>query len=122
VVFAESEVISLRARGGKDENHEFAPTSRPEFITRGAAGEELLGRVGLDPDLVFSAASPTIRACGGPRGTAGARFVNPKGIDMIYAGALGAAVYAAEYPNQGDRDRGATGAPQGGSIRDTDSD
>ena len=99
VVFAESEVISLRARGGKDENHEVrANIAAGIHYSAARRVKNLLGRVGLDPDLVFSGGvsnNPGMWAV--LEELLGARFVNPKGIDMIYAGALGAAVYAAEY-------------------------
>jgi predicted CoA-substrate-specific enzyme activase len=99
VVFAESEVISLRARGGKDENHEVrANIAAGIHYSAARRAKNLLGRVGLDPDLVFSGGvsnNPGMWAV--LEELLGARFVNPKGIDMIYAGALGAAVYAAEY-------------------------
>ena len=99
VVFAESEVISLRARGGKDENHEVrANIAAGIHYSAARRAKNLLGRVGLEPDLVFSGGvsnNPGMWAV--LEELLGARFVNPKGIDMIYAGALGAAVYAAEY-------------------------
>jgi len=99
VVFAESEVISLRARGDKN-GDEAVRANIAAGIHYSAARrvQNLLGRVGIEPDLVFS---------GGVANNSGMwkvleellgyKFSNPPGADMIYAGALGAAVYSTKY-------------------------
>ena len=59
--------------------------------------KSLLGRVGTEPDLVFTggvANNPGMRHA--LETLIGARFV-PAPIDMIYAGALGAAVHAGRH-------------------------
>ena len=98
VVFAESEVISLRARGErhKDGAARANIAAGIHFATARRV-KSLLGRVGTEPDLVFT---------GGVANNAGmwhalesligAGFVRAP-IDMIYAGALGAAVHAGRH-------------------------
>lgn len=96
VVFAESEVISLRAKNEKPEDIaagiHFASARRVR---------NLLKRVGIEPGLVFS---------GGVSNNAGMRkalevllghkLITTK-IDTIYAGALGAAIHAQNYVRAG---------------------
>ena len=89
VVFAESEVISLKARG-----------ERPEDIAAGIhvasarRVRNLVNRLGLEPQLVFS---------GGVSNNPGMKHaleevighpIQTTKIDMTYAGALGAAIFA----------------------------
>jgi predicted CoA-substrate-specific enzyme activase len=98
VVFAESEMISLRAKGAKQNDSE-AVSNIAAGIHYSAARRvrNLLGRVGSEPDLIFS---------GGVSNNPGMRHVLEELIgepftkstfDMIYAGALGAAVYATKH-------------------------
>jgi predicted CoA-substrate-specific enzyme activase len=89
VVFAESEVVSLKAKGERPENIaagiHFASARRVR---------NLVNRLGLEPQLVFS---------GGVSNNPGMRRaledvighpIQTTKIDMTYAGALGAAVFA----------------------------
>ncbi|PAW79949.1 MAG: hypothetical protein B9S32_01075 [Verrucomicrobia bacterium Tous-C9LFEB] len=99
VVFAESEVISLRARGDRDNQHEEVRANIAAGIHHATARRvhNLLSRVGLEPDLVFT---------GGVSNNIGmwhvleelleAKFIRSK-LDLIYAGALGAAIHAAKF-------------------------
>lgn len=98
VVFAESEVISLRARG-EDENDGHIRDNISAGIHYSAARRvnNLLNRIGIEPELVFT---------GGVSNNPGMRHAleelqgypfSKVGIDAIYAGALGAAVYANKY-------------------------
>lgn len=92
VVFAESEVISLKARG-----------ERPEDIAAGIhfasarRVRNLVNRLGLEPQLVFS---------GGVSNNPGMKHaleevighpIQTTKIDMTYAGALGAAIFAQRF-------------------------
>jgi len=89
VVFAESEVISLKAKGERIEN-----IAAGIHIATARRVKNLMNRLGLEPDLVFS---------GGVSNNAGMwkaleellghPFSTVK-LDAIYAGALGAAVLA----------------------------
>jgi predicted CoA-substrate-specific enzyme activase len=95
VVFAESEMISLRARG--ERNHDLearANIAAGVHLSAARRVHNLLGRIGIEPGLAFT---------GGVSNNPGmwhvletllkAKFQIPK-IDLIYAGALGAAVYS----------------------------
>ena len=89
VVFAESEIVSLKARGEKAED---IAAGVHAAIARRVCN--LVNRIGLDPELAFS---------GGVSNNAGVRdalenllrrpFVTPK-LNMVFCGALGAAVIA----------------------------
>lgn len=92
VVFAESEVISLKAKGERREDIaagiHFASARRVR---------NLVNRLGLEPQLVFS---------GGVSNNLGMKHaleelighpIQPTKLDMVYAGALGAAVLAQKY-------------------------
>lgn len=92
VVFAESEVISGRAKGEQVNN--LAAGVNLSVARRVKA---LVGRVGLEQDILFT---------GGVSNNVGMRraFEELLGcklvvssLDTVYAGALGAAIYAAEY-------------------------
>jgi len=94
-VFAESEVISLRARGVRDNNDEIsADIAAGVHYSTARRVHNLLGRVGIEPEIVFT---------GGVSNNAGmwkvleeqigAKFT-PAKLDLIYAGALGAAIHA----------------------------
>lgn len=89
VVFAESEVISLKAKGISRAN-----IAAGIHIATARRVRNLLNRIGLEPDLVFS---------GGVSNNLGMRKaledilghpISPIRLDTIYAGALGAAVFA----------------------------
>ncbi|WP_109121348.1 acyl-CoA dehydratase activase [Azospirillum sp. TSO22-1] len=100
VVFAESEVVSLRARGDRVGDEEArANIAAGIHYASARRVKTLLGRVGLEPDLVFT---------GGVANNAGMWHAledligspfapSPAGFDMIFAGALGAAVYAGRH-------------------------
>lgn len=92
VVFAESEIISLKARGEKREDIaagiHFAAARRVR---------NLVNRLGLEPELVFS---------GGVSNNVGMKHaleqvighpIKETKLDMVYAGSLGAAIYAQKY-------------------------
>ncbi|MDF2923709.1 MAG: putative CoA-substrate-specific enzyme activase [Paenibacillaceae bacterium] len=89
VVFAESEVISLKAKGISRAN-----IAAGIHIATARRVRNLLNRIGLEPDLVFS---------GGVSNNQGMRkaleellglTISQVKLDTIYAGALGAAVFA----------------------------
>jgi predicted CoA-substrate-specific enzyme activase len=98
VVFAESEMISLRARGERNNDLE-ARANIAAGVHLSAARRvcNLLGRIGIEPGLAFT---------GGVSNNPGMwhvlesllkeKFQVPK-IDLIFAGALGAAVYAGKH-------------------------
>lgn len=89
VVFAESEVISLKARGVKRSD-----IAAGIHLATARRVRNLLNRIGLEPELVFS---------GGVSNNQGMRKaledllghpISRVKLDTIYAGALGAAVFA----------------------------
>ena len=98
VVFAESEMISLRARGERANDEDSrANIAAGVHLSAARRVTNLLGRIGLEPALVFT---------GGVSNNKGmwktledllhTKFVVRPGIDMIFAGAVGAAVYAVQ--------------------------
>ncbi|MDR1010013.1 MAG: acyl-CoA dehydratase activase [Opitutaceae bacterium] len=98
VVFAESEMISLRARGERNNDLEArANIAAGVHLSAARRVNNLLGRIGIEPGLAFT---------GGVSNNPGmwqvletllkSKFQVP-GIDLIYAGALGAAVYAGRH-------------------------
>lgn len=98
VVFAESEMISLRAKGAR-QNDSAAVANVAAGVHYSAARRvcNLLGRVGTEPELLFT---------GGVSNNPGMRHILEELIgcpftqvkfDMIHAGALGAAVFAASH-------------------------
>jgi predicted CoA-substrate-specific enzyme activase len=92
VVFAESEVISLRARGETAENIAAGIHNATARRIR-----NLLSRMGLEPELAFSGGvSNNIGMKKALEDQLGHPISTPK-IDSIFAGALGAAVYAQQY-------------------------
>jgi len=102
VVFAESEVISLRARGERKKDAVArANIAAGIHMATARRVQNLLGRVGIEPDLVFT---------GGVSNNIGMwkileelleqKFTKPS-LDLIFAGALGAAVYASTYLQTG---------------------
>ncbi len=108
VVFAESEIISLKANGEKQEDI----ANGIHFATARRV-KNLVNRIGLDPELVFS---------GGVSNNSGMRHAleellkNPikdTKLDMVYCGALGAAVLAQK--SYRDNKNLAQTAPNGGN-------
>ncbi len=98
VVFAESEMISLRARGErhKDGAARANIAAGIHFATARRV-KSLLGRIGTEPDLVFTGGVANNPGMWHALETLiGARFARSP-IDMIYAGALGAAVHAGRH-------------------------
>jgi (R)-2-hydroxyacyl-CoA dehydratese activating ATPase len=92
VVFSESEVVSLRAKGERRENIAAGIHYATALRVR-----NLLNRIGLEPDIVFS---------GGVSNNVGMKkaledllkvTISETTLDSTYAGALGAAVYAATF-------------------------
>lgn len=89
VVFAESELISLKARGERREN-----IAAGIHLATARRVKNLVNRLGLEPDLVFS---------GGVSNNIGmwkaleellGHPISPVKLDTVYAGALGAAILA----------------------------
>ncbi len=98
VVFAESEMISLRAKGARQKDAA-AVANIAAGIHHSAARRvrNLLGRVESEPDLLFTGGvsnNPGMRQV--LEELIGERFIETP-FDMIYAGALGAAVYATQH-------------------------
>jgi predicted CoA-substrate-specific enzyme activase len=98
VVFAESEIISLRARGERNNDlRSRANIAAGVHYSAARRVNNLLGRIGVEPGLAFT---------GGVSNNPGmrhvleillkARFQRPR-IDLIYAGAIGAAVHASKH-------------------------
>ncbi len=92
VVFAESEVISLRAAG-----HAREDIAAGIHFASARRVRNLLNRIGIEPDIVFT---------GGVSNNAGMRHalevlleqpIPQLALDTVYAGALGAAAYARSY-------------------------
>jgi predicted CoA-substrate-specific enzyme activase len=101
VVFAESEMISIRAKAARNNDKE-ATANISAGIHHSAARRvrNLLSRVGNEPELIFT---------GGVSKNPGMRKIleeligvpfTPTRFDMMFAGALGAAVYASQYAMQ----------------------
>jgi predicted CoA-substrate-specific enzyme activase len=95
VVFAESEMVSLRARGERQGNGEaLADIASGIHYSAGRRVRNLLGRIGMEPELVFTGGvsnNPGMRHA--LEDLIGSKFCEVK-FDLIFAGALGAAVYA----------------------------
>lgn len=92
VVFAESEVITLRAKGEKRED-----ILAGVYLAAARRVRNLVNRIGLKPDLIFS---------GGVSNNPGMRKALEEAMDFKFAdisfnmsfnGALGAAIYAQHY-------------------------
>jgi (R)-2-hydroxyacyl-CoA dehydratese activating ATPase len=102
VVFAESEMISLRARGKQDNPEEsLANIAAGIHYSSARRVKNLLGRVGIDSDLVFSGGvsnNPGMWKV--LEDVLGAKFAPPAPVDMIFAGALGASVFASRYASK----------------------
>ncbi len=92
VVFAESEVISLKARGERRED-----IAAAVHLAAARRVRNLVNRLGLEPELVFSGGvSNNVGMKGALEGLIGHPIRSTK-LDMTYAGALGAAVYAQRF-------------------------
>lgn len=96
VVFAESEVISLKVQGAKKED-----IAAAIHLAVARRVRNLVNRIGIEPDLVFT---------GGVSNNKGMRValekivgfpITPIKMDTIYAGALGAAIFAVQYAEKG---------------------
>jgi predicted CoA-substrate-specific enzyme activase len=105
VVFAESEVISLRAKGATQED-----IAAGIHLATARRVRNLLSRIGLEPGLAFS---------GGVSNNVGMKKaiedllehpISEFKLDAIYAGALGAAVHAQHYLAAGGRDSQESGS------------
>jgi predicted CoA-substrate-specific enzyme activase len=94
-VFAESEVISLRARGVRDNNDAIsADIAAGIHYSTARRVHNLLGRIGIEPDIVFTGGvSNNVGMWKVLEEQIGAKFT-PAKLDLIYAGALGAAIHA----------------------------
>jgi predicted CoA-substrate-specific enzyme activase len=94
-VFAESEVISLRARGVRDNNDEIsADIAAGVHVSTARRVHNLLGRIGIEPDIVFTGGvSNNIGMWQVLEAQIGAKFT-PAKLDLIFAGALGAAIHS----------------------------
>ena len=96
VVFAESEVISLKAKGERPEDIAAAIHYASARRVR-----NLVNRVGLDPELVFSGGvSNNLGMKKALEDLIGHPITTPK-LDMVYAGAVGAAVLAQRHSQAG---------------------
>jgi predicted CoA-substrate-specific enzyme activase len=97
-VFAESEVISLRARGAKENMEEIsADIAAGVHVSTARRVRNLLGRIGIEPPLVFTGGvSNNIGMWKVLEEEVNAKFT-PAKLDLIFAGALGAAVHAWKY-------------------------
>jgi benzoyl-CoA reductase/2-hydroxyglutaryl-CoA dehydratase subunit BcrC/BadD/HgdB len=94
-VFAESEVISLRARGARD-NNDAISSDIAAGIHQATARRvhNLLSRIGIEPEIVFTGGvsnNPGMWQV--LEEQIGAKFTRPR-LDLIFAGALGAAIHA----------------------------
>lgn len=101
VVFAESEMISLRAKGARNNDKEAeANIAAGIHLSAARRVKNLLGRVGNDSELIFTG--------GVSKNPAMNRFLEEligtpfkkTSFDMMYAGALGAAVYGVNYSKE----------------------
>lgn len=98
VVFAESEMISLRARGERvGDTAARANIAAGIHFATARWVKSLLGRIGTEPDLVFNGGAANNAGMWHALETLiGARFAHSP-MDMIDAGALGAAVHAGRH-------------------------
>jgi predicted CoA-substrate-specific enzyme activase len=99
VVFAETEIITLRAKAegledGIKDSKALADIAAGVHVSAARRVQNLLGRIGIEKDLVFTGGvsnNPGMRKV--LEDLLGHKFTTPK-IDLAFAGALGAAVYA----------------------------
>lgn len=95
VVFAESEVISGRAKGEQVNN-----LAAGVNISVARRVKALVGRVGLEQDILFTGGvSNNIGMRKAFEDLLGCKLIVPK-LDTVYAGALGAAIFAAGYAEE----------------------
>jgi predicted CoA-substrate-specific enzyme activase len=97
-VFAESEVISLRARGAREHLDEIsADIAAGVHYSTARRVHNLLGRIGIEPDIVFTGGvSNNVGMWKVLEEEIGAKFT-PAKLDLIFAGALGAAIHAWKF-------------------------
>jgi predicted CoA-substrate-specific enzyme activase len=97
-VFAESEVISLRARGARENIQEIsADIAAGVHISTARRVHNLLGRIGIEPGIVFTGGvSNNVGMWKVLEEEIGAKFT-PAKLDLIFAGALGAAIHAWKF-------------------------
>lgn len=102
VVFAESEVISLRAKGDRERDAAArANVAAGVHLATARRVHNLLNRVGIEPELVFTGGVSNNRGMWKVlEELLGHRFAKPP-VDLIFAGALGAAVFAGRYEQTG---------------------
>ena len=102
VVFAESEVISLRARGERVKDAVArANIAAGIHLATARRVHNLLNRVGIEPDLVFTGGvSNNIGMWKVLEEILSHKFTRAP-LDLIFAGALGAGVFAARYQQTG---------------------
>jgi predicted CoA-substrate-specific enzyme activase len=92
VVFAESEIISLKARGESKENILHAVN-----IASARRVRNLVSRIGLRNELVFAGGVSKNRGMRAAlEEVIGQKFADTK-LDMIYNGAIGAAIFGQRY-------------------------
>jgi len=99
VVFAETEIITLRAKAegladGIKNSKSLADIAAGVHVSAARRVQNLLGRIGIERDLVFTGGvsnNPGMRKV--LEELLGHRFTAPK-IDLAFAGALGASIYA----------------------------
>ena len=94
-VFAESEVISLRARDARDNNDQIsADIAAGVHNSTARRIHNLLSRIGIEPDIVFTGGvSNNAGMWTALEKEIGVKFT-PAKLDLIYAGAVGAAINA----------------------------
>jgi predicted CoA-substrate-specific enzyme activase len=99
VVFAETEIITLRAKAegladGIRDSKALADIAAGVHVSAARRVQNLLGRIGIERDLVFTGGvsnNPGMRKV--LEDLLGQKFSDAK-LDLVFAGALGAAVYA----------------------------
>lgn len=95
VVFAESEVVSLRAQGNKKED-----IAAGIHLATARRVKNLLQRVGLSSTVLFTGGvSKNPGMCKAVEEVTGKKLGITR-MDTVFAGALGAAAYAQEYTNE----------------------
>jgi predicted CoA-substrate-specific enzyme activase len=102
VVFAESEVISLRAKGERSKDSAVrANVAAGVHLATARRVHNLLNRVGIEPALAFTGGVSNNRGMWKLlEELLGHRFAQPP-LDLIFAGALGAAIFAGRYEQTG---------------------
>jgi len=107
VVFAETEIISLRAKGEHIGDHEaLANIAAGVHLSAARRVQGLLGRLGIEPGITFTGGvsnNPGMRAA--LEQLLGVSFNNSH-FNLVLAGALGAAAYAHKAAEQSERNEG----------------